>query len=555
MLLSLSIRDVVLIDRLDLNFESGLSVLTGETGAGKSILLDSLSLALGARAEAGFVRSGAKQLSVTAAFDPASDHPVRAFVTEQGLEVDNEPLIMRRTVGADGRSRAYLNDQAVSVGLLRQIGDELVEIHGQFDNHGLMNASTHRGVLDAYGDLSVQVQACLETWRRWQVTAEARKKAEAALIKARADEDLLRHNLEELDALSPEPGEEQNLATKRTQLMHAEKLTDGMNGAFKALTESADVEGAMAKAQQHLASIAEMAEDSLKPAQEALDRAAIEATEAVAQLEKASSEIDLDPAHLEQTEERLFTLRSVARKHGVEVDQLADLREDIANQLSSLEDGGADLAKLAKAEQAARAAYMEAARTLSRARHDAAKKIDTAVGAELPPLKLEKATFTTSVEDLPEADWSDKGLDRVAFEVSTNPGAAPGPIGKIASGGELARFMLALKVVLSGVSPIPTLVFDEVDTGIGGATADAVGERLGRLADQVQVLVVTHSPQVASRGHNHMRVDKREIEPQRIATFVEPLDDAARREEVARMLSGADITEQARAAADSLMSR
>jgi len=553
MLQSLSIRDVVLIDRLDLSFKERLSVLTGETGAGKSILLDSLSLALGARADAGLVRTGATQLSVTAAFDPPAAHPARALVAEQGLEVGDEPLLLRRMVAADGRSRAYLNDQAVSVGLLRQIGDALVEIHGQFDTHGLMDPSTHRSVLDAFAEVGEAALSVREGWRVWHTKAESRAKAEAALLQARAEEDLLRHNLAELEALAPVPGEEKELAEKRSRLMHAQKLTEGVNAAFGALTGGADVEGALRKASQHLSRIADLAGSALTPITEALDRAAIELSEAVSQLERLSAEIDLDPSHLETAETRLFALRGAARKHGVEVDRLSELRTEIIARLSSLDDGGSVLVRLAKEEQAARAAYLEAARALSRARHAAAQRLDAAVNAELPPLKLDKATFRTAVNDLPESAWGESGLDHVAFEVATNPGTPPGAIGKIASGGELARFMLALKVVLAGASPIPTLVFDEVDTGIGGATADAVGERLSRLAQGVQVLVVTHSPQVAARGDHHWRVDKKEVEPGRIATSVAPLDGPARREEIARMLSGAHITDEARAAADRLL--
>ena len=547
----------MLIERLDLTFDGSLSVLTGETGAGKSILLDSLSLALGARADSGLVRKGAERLQVTAQFDPPLDHPARRAAAEQGIEIDGEPLILRRLVTADGRSRAYLNDQAVSVGLLRQIGDELVEIHGQFDNHGLMNPVTHQGVLDAYGATRGEREASAAAHRAWRAAAKAYRDAETALAQARADEELLRHNLDELAALDPKPGEEAQLAEKRAVAMNAEKLSEGLDGAFAALSRSADVEGALRKAMASLQKVAAMTGGTMTPVIEGLDRAAIEVNEAVGELERISSEIDLDPAALEKLEERLFALRGVARKHGCAVDDLAALRDRFAAGIVALDDGGADLAKLAKAEQAARDAYLTAARVLSKARADAAGRLDAAMAAELPPLKLDKARFQTSVTPSDDpADWTAEGLDAVEFRVATNPGQDPGPIGKIASGGELARFMLALKVVLAGASPIPTLVFDEVDTGIGGATADAVGERLAKLGERVQVLVVTHSPQVAARGTHHMRVQKSAAGDQDTpATDVLPLSPAMRREEIARMLSGAQITDQARAAAEQLLGR
>ncbi|MCA1939647.1 MAG: DNA repair protein RecN [Caenispirillum bisanense] len=552
MLVSLSIRDVVLIDRLDLHFEGGLGVLTGETGAGKSILLDSLGLALGDRADSGLVRHGADQLSVTAVFDVGPEHPARAILKDQGLDAGEDVLTVRRTVSRDGRSRAFVDDQPASVGLLRRLGDTLVEIHGQFETHGLLDAATHQGVLDAYGALEAQAATVRAAWKAWREKAKERAQAEADLEKDRQEEESLRHAVEDLRAFGPKAGEEAELADRRSQLMHGEQIAEGLNGALAAVTQTADVEGAFRGAQRSLQRILDKAGTTVQPILDALDRAAIEASEALNLLEKAAGEIDLDPRHLEQVEERLFELRALARKHGVDPDALPDVQARLEKRLAALEGGGADITRLIREEQAARQAYVEAARALHKARAAAAQTLDAAVMTELKPLKLDKATFVTRVEELAEGSWSAEGLDRVAFEVATNPGAPPGPIAKIASGGELSRFTLALKVVLASIGPVPTLVFDEVDAGIGGATAAAVGERLGRLAERLQVLVVTHSPQVAARGARHYRVSKHERDG-RVATTVERLDPAARREEVARMLAGERITDEARAAADSLL--
>ncbi|OAN55261.1 DNA repair protein RecN [Paramagnetospirillum marisnigri] len=552
MLVSLSIRDVVLIERLDLSFDGGLSVFTGETGAGKSILLDSLGLALGARAESGLVRRGAAQASVSAEFDPAADHPARTLLTEQDMDAQGGPIVLRRVLTADGRSRAYVNDQPVSVGLLRKVGDELVEIHGQFESHGLLDAATHLGVLDDFGGLSARRAATAEAWTGWRAARTARETAEADLARAKAEEDSLRQIFDDLCQLDPKPGEEEALAQSRAVMMHGEKLLEAMNAAQTALTHKGEVEASLRSAQRALERVAERAEGKLDGVIAALDRAAFEAAEATGLLERASSEIDLDPRHLEKVEERLFALRSSARKHGMAVDDLVGFKDKLGRQLAELEGGGGDLARLARAEQAARAAYVEQARALSKSRCDAAAALDAAVAVELPPLKLEKARFQTRVTPQEETGWGASGLDAVGFEVATNPGAAPGPLGKIASGGELSRFMLALKVVLARVSRTPTIVFDEVDSGIGGAVAAAVGDRLGRLAQGLQVLVVTHSPQVAAAGGHHYRVAKAERDGA-VFTGVDPLSPDQRREEIARMLAGETVTDHARAAAAALM--
>ncbi len=552
MLVTLSIRDVVLIDRLDLSFQPGLGVLTGETGAGKSILLDSLGLALGARAESGLVRRGAKQLSVTAEFDVAADHPARALLAEQGIDGEGDVILLRRIVSADGRSRASINDQPSSIGLLRKLGDLLVEVHGQFESHGLLDPDTHCGVLDAFAGLEPPLATVRAAWAGWRDAAKRRRDAEAQLAKARGDEDLLRHALDELAALDARPGEEADLAERRAVMQHGEKLLEAMNSAQSALNAGGGVAKALQSATRTLERVAEKAEGRLDGVVAALDRAAMEAGEAISLLERASGEIDLDPRHLEQVEERLFALRAAARKHGVPADQLDGLRRKLSEQLSALDAGGDHLGKLAEAERSARAAYVQAARALSSLRQGAAARLDAAVAVELPPLKLDRARFVTRVAPREESAWDDSGLDAVAFEVATNPGANPGPLGKIVSGGELSRLMLALKVVLARVSPVPTIVFDEVDSGIGGAVAAAVGERLARLAGDLQILVVTHSPQVAAKGDHHWRVAKHDS-GDTVVTRVEPLAATARLEEIARMLAGETVTEQARAAAASLM--
>ncbi len=555
MLVSLSIRDVVLITRLDLSFQAGLSVLTGETGAGKSILLDSLGLALGARADSGLVRAGADRLSVTAAFDLGAGSAVRAMLDEHDIDhAEGDLLVLRRVVGTDGRSRAHVNDQPASVALLRHLGGELVEVHGQFETHGLLDARTHRGVLDAQGGLGARVGACRVAWESWRAAQRLHAEARRSLEQAQAHEAELRAILEELEALNPRRGEEAALADQRARLMNGEKLAEGLNGALAALSQPADVLGALSNAQRALERLGDVAGDTVRPICEGLDRAAIEIAEARNALDHAAADIDLDPGHLDQVEERLFALRALARKHAVAVDALPDLLADTRTRLDALADGGTDIARLARAEQQAREDYQGLARALSEERQRAARALDDSVADELPPLKLDKARFVTRVQPLDEPDWGPDGLDRVAFQVATNPGATPGPLGRIASGGELARFMLALKVVLARASTIPTLVFDEVDTGIGGATAAAVGERLARLSRDVQVLVVTHSPQVAATGDHHWRVEKGGADAgSRAETRVHALAAEDRREEIARMLSGATITAEARAAAKTLL--
>jgi len=554
MLTALHIRDVVLIDRLELAFPAGLTALTGETGAGKSILLDALGLALGARGDARLVRAGCDRAAVSAAFDAAPDDPVFDVLAEHGIEDAGDGILVRRVLGADGRSRAFVNDQPVGVGLLRRIGDALVEVHGQFESQRLLDPASHRGLLDAYGGLGPMVEAVAAARRDWRAAGEARIRAVADAEAARRDEEFLRHAADELAALDPQPGEEADLAAQRTLMMNAEKLVTAMDEAGQALTGSGErgAEESLHAAVRHLERVASAADGRLDGAIAAFDRAASEAVEGQALLERAAADLDLDPARLEHIEERLFALRALARKHGCAVDDLCGVRDDIDRRLAAAEDGAATVERLATEERAARERYMEAAEALGAARAEAARRLDPAVAAELEPLRLGKATFATRIERADEDAWGEAGWDRVAFEVATNPGTPAGPLTRIASGGELARFMLALKVVLAGADPVPTLVFDEVDAGIGGAVAAAVGERLARLATDVQVLVVTHSPQVAARGDQHWRVTKAADEDS-ARTGVERLDPAGRQEEIARMLAGARVTDEARAAADSLL--
>ncbi|HYL48273.1 MAG TPA: DNA repair protein RecN [Stellaceae bacterium] len=552
MLIGLSIRDVVLIDRLDLSFRPGLCVLTGETGAGKSILLDALGLALGVRAESGLVRRGAEQATVSAEFTLPAKHPARALLRDAGLTADEDTLVLRRIVSGDGRSRAFIADQPASVALLRQVGEALVEIEGQFAQRGLLDPATHREALDAYGVAEADVRTLAETWQAWRAAVADHEAAAQRLKAAQAEEAFLRHAMNELEALDPKPGEETSLADERTLMQNRERLTEALESALTELAGERGGERALQAALRQIARIKDKAGGRLDAATAALERAAVEAREAVAGIEAQARALGSDSTRLEQIEERLFALRALARKHNVAVDGLAELRTEIASKLGALEAGGDGVDALKRAVDGARNAYIIAADKVSAARRAAAAKIDPAVMKELKPLKLEKARFATVLTAVGEAEWGPQGRERVHFEVATNPGAPAGPLAKVASGGELSRFMLALKVVLARTSPVPTLVFDEVDSGIGGAVAAAVGDRLHRLGQELQVLVVTHSPQVAARGAHHWRVEKSQA-AQKTSTRVEELSADARREEIARMLSGASITAEARAAAASLM--
>lgn len=553
MLAALSIRDIVLIERLELSLDSGLCTLTGETGAGKSILLDALGLAIGARADAGLVRQGAEQGSVSAVFDVSADHPARAILRENGIEDDGD-LILRRVQTRDGRSRAFVNDQPVSVGLLRQIGDQLVEVHGQHDERGLLDASGHRAILDAFGGFEGKLQQLRKLWNAASAAREALAEHEAMLARAKAEQDYLTHVVAELDELAPQAGEETSLAEERALMMHSEKIASDLVEAEEALSGDSGLDARLNVALRRLARAAEQAGGRLDAAIAALERTLNEAAEARDRIAEAVRALEFDPARLELVETRLFALRAAARKHNVQVDDLAALAEKLRSALQEIEGGETRLVELRKAADEAAAAYGAAARALSEARAKAAATLDKEVMKELKPLKLDRASFKTQIEVLPEAQGGPEGIDRVSFLVSTNPGAPFGPLIKIASGGELSRFVLALKVALASRGSAPTLIFDEVDSGVGGAVAEAVGLRLAELAKSVQVVVVTHSPQVAARAQHHFRISKGgETKSAKIATRVETLDASARREEIARMLAGATVTDEARAAADRLI--
>ena len=554
MLASLAIRDVVLIERLDLSFGPGLTVLTGETGAGKSILLDSLGLACGARAEGGLVRAGQAQCSVAAAFVPPAGHPALALLEEQGMEQE-EMLVLRRVVQADGRSRAFLNDQPVAVGLLRRVAGMLVEVQGQHDQVGLADPATHAGLLDAFGGLDGKRNAAGAAFSAWRNAARALAGAREAIAAAKRDEEFLRHAVEELSTLAPEEGEEEELSRERQILQQGERRNEIISGALAEMQPRdrrrngpGDALRGAARALERLPPPNEEAQPILALLGTAQDAVA----EAETLLERMLQEGGPDPRRLEVLEDRLFGLRAAARKHSVAVVQLPALLESLKERLGALDAGTGRVAALEEEARRARAAYAEAGGALSAARREAAKRLETALAKELPPLKLDRARFVVEIAPREESGWGPDGLDRVTFLVSTNPGQAPGRLEKIASGGELSRLMLALKVVLARGSPVPTLVFDEVDAGIGGATAAAVGERLSRVAERLQVLVVTHSPQVAARAAQQLRVAKR-VKGERAATLVEPLNRGERREEIARMLAGERVTDAARAAAESLL--
>jgi DNA repair protein RecN (Recombination protein N) len=551
MLTSLAIRDVVLIEALELDFGAGLGVLTGETGAGKSILLDALGLALGARADSGLVRQGAAQAVVTASFDtPHDGGPIASLLAENALEIDpGEPLIIRRIVKADGGSRGFVNDQPASAGLLRELAQYLVEVHGQHDDRGLLNPRGHRALLDAFGRSNAGLVA--QAYRAWRDAEDALAVARAEIDAAARDRDYLAHAVAELRQLAPEPGEEESLAERRRTMQRAEKIAENMVTLDDYLAGS---DGGLARLRQAARVLERIADahPALGEALAALDRAINEGALAEDQLAAARAALMFDPRALEEDEARLFDLRAMARKHRVQPDELAQLAEDMAGRLATIEAGEEGLAQLDRRVAETRAAYEAAADALSAERHAAAARLDAAVAGELAPLKLDAARFRTMIETLPDEQWGPGGKDRVEFEIATNPGAPFAPLTKIASGGELSRFILALKVSLAEEGGAATMIFDEIDRGVGGAVASAIGERLARLADRTQLLVVTHSPQVAARGGQHYFIAK-SSDGLVTRTGVSALDSAARREEIARMLSGATITDEARAQAERLL--
>jgi DNA repair protein RecN (Recombination protein N) len=552
MLSRLSIRDIVLIERLDIDFADGLAALTGETGAGKSILLDAFALALGGRGDQMLVRQGLEQGKVTAVFDVAQGHPARALLAANDISSEDE-LILRRVQLSDGRTRAFVNDQPVSVQVLKQLGSALVEIHGQHDERALTDGATHRRLLDAFGGLESQAS---EVETLWQARRDAREAADAhraEVERAKREGDWLRHAVDELNKLAPQGGEETALAERRTSMMQAEKVAEDLRDAHEVIAGTNSSVPALSGVIRRLERRTAQAPGLIEPTVKALDTALNALDETRTQLETALRAANFDPAELERIEERLFALRAAARKYNVPVDDLAELARKYNADIALIDAGEDRFKALELAAGEADAAYRKAADALSKARGKAASALDKAVNAELKPLKLDRAKFSTRLDTDPAAAGPN-GIDRVEFWVQTNPGTRPGPLMKVASGGELARFLLALKVVLADRGSAPTLVFDEIDTGVGGAVADAIGVRLAKLARGVQVLAVTHAPQVAARADHHYLITKDALEKgKRVATRVTELAAERRREEVARMLAGAEITNEARAAAERLI--
>ena len=552
MLNALSVRNIVLIDQLDLALDSGMTVLTGETGAGKSILLDALSLALGGRGDASLVRHGQESGQVVAVLELSADHPARALLRDNAI-ADDEDVILRRVQFADGRTRAFINDQPVSASLLQKVGGQIVEIHGQHDDRALVDVATHRAALDAFGELSAQANAVRECWARLVEAQQAVEEQRAQVAEALAAEDYARHTVEELGKLKPVVGEEDELAARRQQLQQAEKAASDVVEIDEILNGPNAPTPALASLMRRLMRKIDGGTTLFQPIVEALDASLATLDRTTDALEELKREMAFDPGELEAVEERLFALRAAARKHQVTPDELVAVFEKYQGDLDTLQSGESRLKALEADEAAARARYREAADILSAGRSKAASALSAAVEAELPDLKLGAAKFIVDHQvDLDRV--SATGFDQIAFHVQTNPGTAAGPLLKVASGGELSRFLLALKVVLADRGSAPVLIFDEIDTGVGGAVADAIGRRLSRLASNVQVLTVTHAPQVAARANRHLLIEKQMMEEGAfMRTHVRPLDRGMRQEEVARMLAGAEITNEARAAARKLL--
>ena len=546
MLAALTIRDIVLIEQAALEFAPGLNVLTGETGAGKSILLDSLGLAVGGRGRAS-VRAGASQGSATAVFEPEKNHPSFGLLREQAIETGGE-IVLRRTLTADGRSRAFINDEAVGVGLLKDLGSLLLEVHGQQDDRGLFDTATHRALLDGFGGLNDDAKTVAALFGEWSAARTALEELKALAARAQAEAEFVRAAASELSDFDPQTGEEESLAGERALMMNAARIVEEVSSALDSLSGDRGAQTGLAQALKKLSRMNEEARKIAAPAETALEQAYALAEDARRELDSLLSRLDSDTGALEKKEERLFALRALARKYGVTPDQLPALRDGYAAKQDALSAGGGQMKQAEAKVVATREAYLTAARKLSKSREGAVKKLEASVAGELTPLKLGHAKFRVALEKLDDDKGLTTGLERIAFEVATVEGAAFGSLTKIASGGELARFSLALKVALSQVSSPAAMVFDEVDRGVGGAVADAVGERLQRLAETTQVLLVTHSPQVAARAARHFRISRAKDK-----TKIELLNDDERLEEIARMLSGANVTVEARAAAKRLM--
>ncbi|MCY4151974.1 MAG: DNA repair protein RecN [Aestuariivita sp.] len=547
MLRALEIKNLLIVDKLEIEFQQGLNVLTGETGAGKSILLDAVGFALGERGRVEVVRQGAGRGDVVAVFDVPKDHSAQVVLQQVGLSCTEE-IIVRRSNTADGRRTSWINDQRVSTGILRQLSEELIELHGSHSELGLLNPSGHMAQLDEFGCLQRQKDAVKRTWSELAKTRDSLDNLKAKTEKAAQEEDFLRHAVDELDAFNPQLGEDEALDTRRRQMQRAERIrTDIVRAAD--LLGPEGVEGATTNAIRWLEGVVEDSDEELQEAIAAVSRAGIEVSDASARIARVLEGLVYDPKELDAVEERLFALRSLARKHGVDTDKLANFGDSLRQRLEQLEANNDDLIKARKQVDSANQQYQKAAKKLSQTRVKAAQALDQVVMAELPPLKLERATFATEVQPRkPSAD----GIDSVHFSVATNPGSTSGPLQKIASGGELSRFLLALRVCLASSSGAQTLIFDEIDRGVSGATADAIGRRLAKLSEANQILVVTHSPQVAARGAHHWRVEKTASDDKTVST-VKPLNETERINEIARMLAGNKISDEARAAAKVLL--
>lgn len=553
MLKTLSIRNVVLIDSLDIDFKKGLTVLSGETGAGKSILLDSLGLLLGNRSESSLVRVGTDKLSVTGVFEIQPDNKIYEIAKDYDLEIDGD-IIIKRTITAEGKGKILFNDQIITLKLLKEIGANLIEIHGQHDNQGLLNPSTHCEILDNYGKYKKEIVATQDAYFKYKRITELLVEKEKALNKAKEDEENLRHWVQELEKLAPQKGEEERLRNRRNELMNAEKIIEKLNMAYSYLNGGMSVLDQIAKAQNAISRANEIVNGKYTDIEQNIETALYSLNEAVEGIESNSADISLNQNEIDTIETRLFALRNIARKHQTEIDLLPEKLEELLQELHTLQKGEDDLQELTAEAKILREKYIDAASKLSEKRQQIALNLDKNIMKELPPLKMEKAIFQTKITLKDENQWSEKGWDAVCFEVSTNPNTPMGALNKIASGGELSRFMLALKVNLAQNSSQETLVFDEIDTGIGGATAEAVGERLSRLGKIVQVMVVTHSPQVAAFSDEHFKVEKNTINNQ-TTTSLKRLNFEGKIEEIARMLAGEKITKEARAAAQVLINK
>ena len=551
MLLSLSIRNVVLIDYLNINFENGLVVLSGETGSGKSILLDALGLAIGARADADLVRYNSKLITVIAEFQMPNNGLIEKLLNDHGIEMDSA-LLLKRTVSIEGRSRAFINDQPVNIAFLKRIGELLVEIHGQLETHGLLDPINHRKILDDYGNYPELLESVSRSFKKWKDAQTLYQSKVEEFNKVKKEEEFVRFSVDELVEINPRENDEQLLSDKRSLLMNAGNLSMVTEEAFEQLTNS--IEPNLREVIQKVMRSLEKAGGKFDQLASCLERSLLEATEAISEIELLSEQLSSRPDDLEKTEERLFRLRALARKHQVPVSELPELLLRLEKQLATLIDGESNLKIMEEEIIGLKNTYKSDCENLTLTRSKVSSELDDLVSLELHPLKLEAARFVTQLIELPESDWNEYGVESISFKVQTNPNTELGPLNKIASGGELARIMLALKVILADSIKIPTIIFDEVDAGIGGAAAAAVGDRLEKLGINTQVLVITHSPQVASRGNNHIKIIK-ESDKDGNRTILSPLTSSSRTEEIARMLSGSEITDEARAAALKLIKK